>query len=76
MLEYLDKKDLLGQFIAFAEENGVQESNEEIILSQHVILVTMKAYIARFILDNEGFYPIYHQIDPTIQKSLEIFAQK
>lgn len=76
MLEYLDKKDLLGQFIAFAEENGVKESNEEIILSQHVILVTMKAYIARFILDNEGFYPIYHQIDPTIQKSLEIFAQK
>jgi carboxyl-terminal processing protease len=76
MAEYLDGQDLLNQFIAFAEENGVQESNEEIILSQHFILVSTKAYIGRFILDNEGYYPIIHQIDPTIQKSLEIFAQK
>jgi carboxyl-terminal processing protease len=76
MVEYLDNQDLLGQFIAFAEENGLKESNEEIILSQHVLLVSMKAFIARFILDNEGYYPIIHQIDPTIQKSLEIFAQK
>lgn len=76
IVEYLDKQDLLNQFIAFAEENGVQESHEEIILSQHVILVSTKAYIGRFILDNEGYYPIIHQIDPTIQKSLEIFAQK
>jgi carboxyl-terminal processing protease len=76
MMEYLDKQDLLNQFIAFAEENGVQESHEEIILSQHVILVSTKANIGRFILDNKGYYPIIHQIDPTIQKSLEIFAQK
>jgi len=76
IVEYLDKQDLLNQFIAFAEENGVQESHEEIILSQHVILVSTKAFIGRFILDNEGYYPIIHQIDPTIQKSLEIFAQK
>ncbi|KPL26520.1 MAG: hypothetical protein AMS23_01490, partial [Bacteroides sp. SM1_62] len=76
MVEYLDNQDLLGQFITFAEENGLKESNEEIILSQHVLLVSMKAFIARFILDNEGYYPIIHQIDPTIQKSLEIFAQK
>jgi carboxyl-terminal processing protease len=76
MTEYLDRQNLLSQFTAFAEENGLQASHEQIILSQHVILISMKAYIARFILDNEGYYPIIHQIDPTIQKSLEIFAQK
>jgi carboxyl-terminal processing protease len=76
MVEYLDGQDLLKKFIAFAEENGVHESAEEIILSQQVILISMKAFIARFILDNEGFYPIIHEIDPPIQKSLEIFAQK
>ncbi len=75
MVEYLDRQDLLGQFTAFAEENGIHENNEEIILSQQVILISMKAFIARFILDNEGYYPIIHQIDPTIQKSLEIFTQ-
>lgn len=76
MVEHLGKQDLLRQFIAFAEQNGVKESNEEIILSQQIILTTLEAYIARFILDNEGYYPIIHQIDPTIQKSLEIFAKK
>jgi hypothetical protein len=35
----------------------------------------MNAYIARFILDNMGYYPIIHEIDPNIQKSLEIFAK-
>jgi carboxyl-terminal processing protease len=76
MVEYLDNQDLLKQFTDFAEENGLEGSNEDIILSQDVILISAKALIARFILDNEGYYPIIHQIDPFIQKSLEIFAQK
>ena len=76
MVEYLDRQDLLVHFTTYAEDHGLQVSDEESILSQHVILISLKAYIARFILDNEGFYPIIHQIDPTIQKSLEIFAQK
>jgi len=76
IVEYLDKQDLLGQFTAYAEENGLQVSQEESILSQEVILISIKAFIARFILDNEGYYPIIHQIDPPIRKSLEIFAQK
>jgi carboxyl-terminal processing protease len=76
MVEYLDLQNLLKHFVAFAEENGLTESNEEIILSQDVLLTSAKALIARFILDNEGYYPIIHQIDPTVQKSLEIFARK
>jgi carboxyl-terminal processing protease len=76
MVEYLDLQNLLKQFVAFAEENGLTESNEEIILSQDVLLTSAKALIARFILDNKGYYPIIHQIDPTVQKSLEIFGRK
>jgi carboxyl-terminal processing protease len=76
IVEYLDRQDLLLQFTAYSEKNGLQASKEDIILSQDVLLISMKALIARFILDNEGYYPIIHQIDPTVQKSLEIFAQK
>jgi carboxyl-terminal processing protease len=75
MVEYLDQRDLLRLFVNFAEENGLSESNEEIILSKDVIITSLQALIARFILDNEGYYPIIHQIDPTVQKSLEIFSQ-
>jgi carboxyl-terminal processing protease len=76
MEEYLNRQDLLNPFIAFAEENGIQESHEEIILSQHYLIVSLKGFIGRIILDNEGYYPIIHQIDPNIQKSLEIFTKK
>ena len=76
IVEYLDRQDLLRQFTAYSEKNGFHASKEDIILSQDVVLISMKALIARFILDNEGYYPIIHQIDPTVQKSLEIFARK
>jgi len=75
LVQYLRKQDLYNKFIDFAEENGISESTEEIILSKHIISTYINAFIARFILDNMGFYPIYHEIDPNIQKSLEIFAK-
>ena len=75
LVKYLRDQDLFNQFIDFAEENGVSETTEEIILSRHIISIYMNAYIARFILDNMGYYPIIHEIDPNIQKSLELFSK-
>ncbi len=74
LLQYLRKQNLYEEFVDFAEEKGVKESTEEIILSRQIISTYIHAYIARFILDNMGYYPIIHEIDPNIQKSLEIFA--
>jgi len=75
LVKYLRKQDLYEKFVDFAEDNGVKETTEEIILSRHIISTFMNAYIARFILDNMGYYPIIHEIDPNIQKSLEIFTK-
>ncbi len=74
LVQYLQKQDLYNKFINFSEENGVKVSTEEIILSKHIISTYINAYIARFILDNKGYFPIIHELDPNIQKSLEIFA--
>ncbi len=76
LVRYLRSQKLYEKFVDFAEKNGVRETTEEIILSQHIISTYMNAYIARFILDNMGYYPIIHEIDPNIQKSLELFAGK
>jgi carboxyl-terminal processing protease len=75
LVKFLYRQDLYNKFVDFAEENGIKESTEEIILSKHVISTQLNAFIARFILDNMGYYPIIHEIDPNIQKSLEIFAK-
>ncbi len=76
LVEYLSKEDLYNKFLDYSEENGIKESTEEIILSKHIISTYLNAFIARFILDNMGYYPIIHEIDPNIKKSLEIFARK
>lgn len=75
LLKYLQNQNVYEQFVDFAEKNGVKETTEEIILARPVVSTYLNALIARFILDNRGYYPIIHDIDPNIQKSLEIFAR-
>lgn len=75
--EYLNTNyDLLEQFISFAEQEGVQRNEEEIELSGKIIHTRIKAYIARNIIDNEGFYPIIEEIDNTLQESIKLLSGK
>jgi len=39
--------------------------------SERLIHTQVKAYIARNILDNKGFYPIWEQIDTTLRYAIE-----
>ena len=73
---YLDKQDLLEKFVDYAVSNGVKKNVEEIIISEKIILTQLKAYIARNIIDNPGYYPIIQEIDITLQKGIEILASK
>jgi carboxyl-terminal processing protease len=73
---YLDRQDLLMKFVDFAESNGVKKDVEEIIVSEKIILTQLKAYIARNIIDNPGYYPIIQEIDQTLQKGIEILASE
>ncbi len=69
---YLDKQDLLPGLIEFANENGVNPDKKDIDESEELILTQLKAYIARNIMDNEGFYPIIYDVDNTLQKAVDI----
>jgi carboxyl-terminal processing protease len=73
---YLDKQNLLKEFVTFAESNGVKKNIEDIIISEKIILTQLKAYIARNIIDNAGFYPIIQEIDKTLIRSVKILAEK
>jgi len=74
--DYLNKQNLLKEFVSYAETNGVKRNIEDIIISEKRILTQLKAYIARNIIDNPGFYPIIQEIDNTLLKAVEILAQK
>jgi carboxyl-terminal processing protease len=71
MQKYLDKQALLDQFIQFAAANGIKKDPEGLKISGDIIHVQIKAYIARNILDNKGFYPIWEQIDTTLKYAID-----
>lgn len=68
---YLDKQDLLPQFISYATEKGVQPDYKDIRISRQVLLKTIKAYVARNLIDNMGFYPIIADLDHTLKVAID-----
>jgi carboxyl-terminal processing protease len=69
--KWLSDQDLITRFVRFAGENGVPVNNGQLAVSRNIIYVQLKAYIARNMLDNKGFYPIWQEIDKTL---LDAFA--
>jgi len=70
MREWLDKQNLLNKFVLFAGQNGVPARYDQIAVSEKIIDVQLKAYIARNMLDNKGFYPVWQEIDRTLLDAL------
>jgi carboxyl-terminal processing protease len=73
--KYLDEKDALSDFVKYAEEKGVRRDNVGLSESEKYISTQLKAYIARNIIGEEGFYPIIKQIDKTLLRAIEISRQ-
>jgi carboxyl-terminal processing protease len=69
--KYLEKQPLLDQFIQFAASNNVKKDPAGLKVSGKIIHVQLEAYIARNILDNKGFYPIWEEIDTTLKYAID-----
>ncbi len=75
MEKFLDKQALLDQFVRFSEANGIKKDPAGLKISGNIIHVQIKAYIARNILDNKGFYPIWEHIDTTLKYAIEFLKK-
>jgi carboxyl-terminal processing protease len=71
---YLDDQNLMPQFVQYAREKGVQPDYDDIRISEHLLLKTIKAYVARNIIDNAGFYPIIADLDQTLKVAIDTIA--
>ncbi len=72
---YLDKKDALSDFIKYVENKGIAKDSNGLKVSGTIINTQLKAYIARNIMGEEGFYPIIKKIDKTLLRAIEISKQ-
>lgn len=68
---YFQSRDILNQFVAFAAQKGIKASNGDLKTSSKIIDNQAKAYIARNILGEEGFYPIIKNIDNVLLAAIE-----
>ncbi len=62
--------------VAFAQSKGISESPRKVKLSENRIKILFKAYVGRNILDEKGFYPIYHEIDPIFKKAVQVMEHR
>jgi carboxyl-terminal processing protease len=73
----LDGSDLLSDFIAYAERNGVATNEAELAMAKDVILAQIRAYIGRNALhDDAGFYYNIYPIDNTMQRAVKELRDK
>lgn len=66
----LSSINILNQFVAFAEKKGVKVNHNDLNISSKVIENQVKAYIARNIIGEKGFYPIIQNIDKTLLEAI------
>jgi carboxyl-terminal processing protease len=71
LLSFLDTQSF-GRMVAnFATSKGIPYNAAQFKLSEKIINIEAKAYIARNIMDNEAFYPVLHKIDEVLIKAVE-----
>ncbi len=71
LLEYLKKFDLVNEMADYAVQRGVKRDAKGIRTSYAILDNTIKAFIGRHVLDDEGFYPIYQMNDETVREAVK-----
>lgn len=68
---YFRKTNVLNLFVAFADKKGVKSNQADLATSTKIIDNQIKAYIARNIIGELGFYPIIKNIDKTLLEAID-----
>jgi carboxyl-terminal processing protease len=66
---------LVKEVIDMGEKAGVKYNEKQFLKSEKDLKNLVKAYIARHIWKDEGFFPVIHQNDEVFQKAMALFAK-
>ena len=71
LLKYLSRFDLVDEMADYAAKYGVKRDHKGIRTSYAILDNTIKAFIGRHVLDDDGFFPIYYRDDVTIKEAVQ-----
>jgi carboxyl-terminal processing protease len=63
--------EILNDFIEYAESNDVEKNEEQINVSKKLILIRLKALIARNLWDTSAFFEIANELNDSYLKAIE-----
>ena len=66
---------MLNNLVKIAEGNKLKFDEKEFLRSKELIRLLTKAYIARGIWDNDGFYPIFNEQDEIFLKAIQLMDE-
>lgn len=66
---------MLKNLVAVAADNGLKFNEKEFNQSKKLLKQLTKAYIARGIWDNDGFYPIFNEQDEIFQQAIKLMDE-
>ncbi len=67
---------MFDELVKLADEKGIKGTEEQRQVARREANTLLKAYIARNLFDDEGFYPIYAPMDEVLQRALEELKTK
>jgi len=70
--EFNISNNILDSFVDYAQAHGVSLKSSEFAISQPVIKNNLKAFIGRRLYNDEGFYPVIHQMDQLLQRAIKM----
>ena len=68
-------ESMFNELVKQAEEKGIKGTDEQKQVARRESNILLKAYIARNLFDDEGFYPIYAPMDEILQRAIEELKQ-
>ena len=71
LLKYLQKFDLVNEMADYAARRGVKRDEKGLRTSRKILETSIKSFIGRHVLDDDGFYPIYYLDDKTVKVAIE-----
>ena len=67
---------MFNELVAQAEKKDIKGNEAEKQVARRKADILLKAYIARDLFDDEGFYPVYRDMDDMLKKALEVLASE
>jgi carboxyl-terminal processing protease len=74
--KHLNSEQIYDQFLDYIYNQNISREVEGVQKSKRIINTRVKAYIARNIMNNEGYYPTIAKIDHALQKTINILKEK